>query len=70
MMCAVAGSALIADCKAGGIGQLDIEQYKTRLELLDNPQCLGAGLRLEHLISTAFEDAALGRIAALRCRLH
>jgi hypothetical protein len=30
------------------------------LELLDNPQCLGAGLRLEHLISAAFEDAALG----------
>ena len=47
-------------CKAGGIRQLDIEQHKTWLEFLDYPQCLGAGLRLDHLISAAFEDAALG----------
>jgi hypothetical protein len=49
-----------ADCKAAGIRQLDVEQYETWLELLDHPQCLGAGLRLDHLISAAFEDAALG----------
>ena len=67
-MCAVAGSALIASQTAKPVVSGNLTwQYRLDWNSLTTRNALGAGLRRDHLLSAALENATLRHSAALRC---